>query len=464
MSELVFKDTAGNNLSYPITVIGDQSDWQFDSFLDFMKLSPEAADDEGFLFAVEDRIRHEKFSYLVNSTAATLNSNLRFIQDGKIISNGDFFIVGESPPIVEISRIDEGAKIEGSGISLKKRSKNVFKDHNQIIADAIDQTLNRKIVPNQIQYSINLLIESDPDEATLIEFILHVARVIHHAPFENWSKFEEKIPYRNGHEMWVNFSKGRGGVCSEKSASLKFICDLLGIKNRPVIGTGVPLSSAQIESFNNFFISGGKTEPPCEIKHLLLEVEIGSDVYLIDVTGGNVPLMFLNESDSIPFYNSGYSVRMMSRTDKLFLSKIPEWIGDAHLAVCEYHLPDAHFDLSFNQDLGLEINDSLYTGVFFDFGGDQSEDMRAHFRKIGASQNLVSPKFFNKSSSLVNVCGRGAKFYQDARANILNSYNNRNYTGDITIVLQPLNKNFWSRPMVSQNIAELVEEQIYSTV
>ena len=171
MSELVFKDTAGNNLCYPITVIGDQADWQFNSFLDFMKLSPEAADDEGFLFAVEDRIRHEKFSYLVNSTAATLNSNLRFIQDGKIILNGDLFIVGESPPIVEISRIDEGAKIEASGISLKKRSKNVFKDHNQIIADAIDQTLNRKIVPNQIQYSINLLIESDPDEATLIEFI-----------------------------------------------------------------------------------------------------------------------------------------------------------------------------------------------------------------------------------------------------------------------------------------------------
>jgi len=456
MDTLIFEDVGGNGLQFAITPPEDQNQWRFTSFLEFMKLGPESGREEGFLFTPEDPISHERFTFLLNKTASTLNETLEFYQDGRRITEKGSFLLGNNPPLVEIRRTaNKTFKITPESISLKERNRSVFKKHERQIADAIDLSLNRKTSPNHLRHSISSLVHNSFDQETLISCLLEAARIIHRAPFENWSKFQDKIPFRNGHEMWLNYANGAGGVCSEKTSSLKFICDLLGIETRSVIGTEIPLKSHQLKSLSDFFLSAGTTPPPCDIKHLLLEVCFEVDVYLVDVTGGNVPLMFLNQSEAKTFFESGYSVRMVSRTDKLFLSRIPLWVGDAHLTVCEYHLPDAHFDLTFDQELGLEITDHQYTGAFFDYGSEHSGRMRKHYQQISARQNLAPPLFINKTTKPDQPIERGIEFYQNARANILDCYRDKNYSGDITIVIQPLNSNFWSKPMVSQELESI---------
>ena len=453
MNTLIFEDAGGNGLRFTIHPTENQKQWRFTSFLDFMKLAPESSKEEGFLFRPEDLISHEKFAFLLNNTGSTLNKTLEFFQGGRRITEEDSFLLGDNPPIVEIRR-DANATFSTTpeSISLKERNHSVFKEYGRQISDAIDLSLNRKTSANHLRHSFSSLIHNAPDQKTLIAYILEAARSIHRAPFENWSKFQDRIPFRNGHEMWLNYAKGGGGVCSEKTSSLKFICDLLGIENKPVIGTEIPLNADQLGSLSDFFLSAGKTPSPCDIKHLLLEVYLGEDTYLVDVTGGNVPLMFLNQSDSKTFFESGYSVRMVSRTDKLFLSRIPRWVGDAHLFVCEYHLPDAHFDLTFDQDLGLEITGNQYTGAFFDYGGEHSDRMYKHYEQISARENLARPIFINKTTTSNQTVNKGIQFYQNVRANILDCYHDKNYTGDITIVILPLNSNFWSKPMISEEL------------
>jgi len=460
MDTLIFEDVGGNGLRFAINPAKNQKQWRFISFLEFMKCGPESAKKEGFLFTSEDPIRHEKFAFLLNNTESTLNKTLEFFQDGRRITEEDSFVLGDNPPVVEIRRVANSVvAATPESISLEERNHSVFKEHGRQIADAIDLSFNRKTSASHIHHSFSSLIHNDPDQETLISYLLEAARIIHRAPFENWSKFQDRIPFRNGHEMWLNYAKGGGGVCSEKTSSLKFICDLLGIQNRPVIGTETPLNPHQLRSLSDFFLSEGKTPPPCDIKHLLLEVCLGENTYLVDVTGGNVPLMFLNQSEAKTFFESGYSVRMVSRTDKLFLSRIPQWLGDAHLVVCEYHLPDAHFDLTFDQDLGLEITDNQYTGAFFDYGGEHSDRMRKHYEQISARQNLTQPLFINKTTTPDQSVERGIQFYQDARANILDCYHDKNYTGDITIVILPLHSNFWSKPMISQELKSTHEQR-----
>jgi len=459
MNTLIFVDVGGNDLRFAINHSAKQDQWLFDNFLEFMQLGPEAANKAGFPFIPEDHIRHERFRSLVNNPISTLNSALHFVQDGQQITKGGSFILGDDPPLVEIKRDPNSvATLDPKDISLKERNHSIFHHYPSLLADAIDLTVNRKSSPNQTRLSFLSLVNTKPDQEILTSYLLQTIQAVHRAPFENWSKFEHQMPYRNGHEMWINYANGRGGVCSEKTSSLKFICDLLGIENQPVIGTETPLSPKQLKSLADYFLSNGRNPPPCDIKHLLIEVHLGKDIYLIDATGGNVPLMVLNEPDAKPFYESGYSVRMVSRTDKLFLSRVPLWVGDAHLTVCEYHLPEAHFDLTFDQDLGLEITNDQYTGAFFDYGNEHTDRMRKLYERISTQQNLDPPLFVNKTFTSDQPIKKGMQFYHNARTNILHSYRDKNYTGDVTLVIQPLNNNFWDKPMISKKLASFFDQ------
>lgn len=461
MNALSFEDVGGNRLRYTIAHPTGLDRWRLDDFLEFMKLAPNEADAGGFQFSSSENLWHERFRTLVNQPESTLNPPLAFLQNGQPIGRDGEFNLAETAGPVDIDRVmsDPPAKHPGQ-ISLRDRHCSIFKLHQPLLTDAIDQTVNRELPPDSPPFSFSILTDRTGNPETQLAFLLHAARAIHRATFENWSKFEAAVPFRNGYEMWLNYINEAGGVCSEKTASFKFLCDLLGLKTRPVIGTAQRLTPEAIEALGNYYLSGGETPPPCEIKHLLLEVTLGPETYLVDVTGGNVPLLFLNQADAAPFFKAGYSVRMVSRNDRLFLSRVPEWIGDAHLLVCEFHLPDAHFDLAFEQDLGLEISDDQYLAAFFDYGGEQSARMRAHFEKLGARQKLDPPIFINAQTKSIPATGRGFDFFQSARSSILECYPDKNYTGDITLVLQPLQNNFWRQPMISRELNPIIEQSL----
>jgi len=464
MNALVFEDMGGNGLQYTIKNPEGIDKWSFDEFLDYMRFSSSQAIEQGFLFLVDDHLKHERFRFLVNKPEATMNRPLVFMQNGNKIETGGHFTFTESNQLVEVNRGSGNLRTHmGPNISLKERHLSVFYLYEEMLIKAIDRTVNGGLMTDQPRDSISMFTKSacngggNPEDLKL-GYLLRAATAIHKAPFENWSKFKESIPFRNGYEMWINYVNSGGGVCSEKTASLKFLCDIIGLESRPVIGAQSRLSPEEIDCIGDYFLSNGKETLPFDIKHLLLEVDINEETYLIDVTGGNVPLLFLNGKDAEAYFKAGYAVRMVSRTDKLFLHRVPTWIGDAHLLVCEYHLPDAHFDLAFDQDLGLEISEGQYLAAFFDYGGDHSSRLRAHYEKLGTSQKLAPPIFINEQTSRIPVTEHSLDFYQNTRANILQAYDNPNYTGDCTIVVQPLKKNFWRNSMISKELVPILKE------
>lgn len=460
MQSLRFQDIGGNNLSYTLLHPDQAPPWSFDRFLEFMALSETDAREEGFIYDPEDSLWHERFRHLVNQPAHTLNPPLEFIQNGVQVGEGDCFSLGELEPIEILREPDTDPELEITRLSLANRNRAIFTNHYPALAPAVDQTVNGSLPKGHPPFSIRELVDSRADSAELLPFLLHAARAIHAAPFENWSKFSENVPFRNGYEMWMNLAQGAGGVCSEKTAAFKFLCDILHLPVQPVIGTHLRLDDQTVEAIGEYFLSNGKSPAPCEIKHLLLEVEMADEKYLVDVTGGNVPLLFLNAADSQPFFKAGYPVRMVSLMDKLFLSRVPEWIGDAHLLICEYHLANAHYDLVFDQDLGLEISPEHYIAAFFDYGGDSSKQIRDHFRQLSTSQQLEPPLFITGKEPVPEENGGLIRFFADARRRIIDTYPDPNYTGDIGVVIQPLKNNFWRQPMLSSQLHSLLKNPL----
>jgi len=460
MQPLRFQDIGGNNLSYTLLHPGNSPHWQFEHFLEFMALSGTEAQDEGFVFEPEDSLWHERFRLLVNQPELTLNPPLEIIQNGIQVGKGDSFSLADLEPIEILREPGTSPDFNPSHLSLANRHRAIFKNHHPTLTPAVDQTVNGRLPKGHPPLSFAELFDSNTDPSTLLPFLLHAARAIHAAPFENWSKFSENVPFRNGYEMWVNLGQGAGGVCSEKTAAFKFLCDILHVPVQPVIGTHLKLGEPEVETIGEYFLSNGQSPVPCDIKHLLLEAQIGDEKYLVDVTGGTVPLLFLNASDAQPFFEAGYPMRMVSRMDKLFLTRVPAWIGDAHLLICEYHLADAHYDLVFDQDLGLEISPEHYIAAFFDYGGDSSTQIRNHFRQLSSSQRLEPPLFITENEPAPVYAGRNIRFFADARERIIETYPDPNYTGDIGVVIQPLKNNFWRQPMLSGELQPLLEEPL----
>ena len=259
MNALAFEDVGGNRLRYTINHPQEMDKWSFDGFIEFMKLAPSEANDQGFLFYIDDNLRHERFRYLVNQPGSTLNTPLMFVQNGKRIESGGAFTLNEATWPVEIERVHADSSTRHSKQApLKERHLSIYNLYEELLVEAIDKTVNKDLPSDHRRFSFlrlkeeTLNTEGHPTQETQLGVLLHAAMAIHRAPFENWSKFNEAIPFRNGYEMWLNYPNGGGGVCSEKTASLKFLCDVLGLESRPVIGTQSRLTNEDISFYSKF--------------------------------------------------------------------------------------------------------------------------------------------------------------------------------------------------------------------
>ncbi|MCS5661740.1 MAG: hypothetical protein NZ842_15195, partial [Dehalococcoidia bacterium] len=200
MNALVFEDVGGNGLQYTINNPEGIDKWSFDGFLDYMKFSPSQAIEQGFLFLVDDHLKHERFRFLVNKPEATMNRPLVFMQNGNKIETGGQFTFSESNQLIEVNREPANSQTNlGPNISLKDMHLSVFHLYEEILINAIDRTVNGGLTTGQPRDSISMFIKSawnggsNPEDLKL-GYLLRAATAIHKAPFENWSKFKESIP------------------------------------------------------------------------------------------------------------------------------------------------------------------------------------------------------------------------------------------------------------------------------
>jgi hypothetical protein len=464
MKLLILKDKLSNCDKYSIVIPSGMNQWKVSSFLDYIRLGHEKSIDEGYMPKPVNTLHHESLRQLINSPGSTLNSVVTFEQNGHRLQGDDYIKLSEQLNIVLLDRMDEDINYEFSDICLSKSNKSAFASCQTKLISILNSLFGFEKNPifaknGKTVISFEELVgffTEMLDYENQLRFLFRIAELVHSAPFENFSKIFDGIQLHSGCEMWLNLTKGYGGVCSEKTAMLKFICDVLAIHSSPIIGSNSVIPNDFESILREYVKSEGEYELPIWIQHHLLEIEICGDSFLLDVTGGNIPLTFLDKNDSNRLIQNGFRARMVYKVDKLNLARASNWVGDTLLTLSQYHVPDLHMQYIFQQGLGLQISRQVYIGVYFDWGGEHSARMQNHYTSLARKVRFPFPRFIHANNIHCVPDKTLFMLLDKALVSLRNEYKEKNYTGDFTFVIQPLSPHFWTMPRISKSIKKVL--------
>ena len=467
MKSLTLTNRCGNRDSCSLLVPDDMDRWRVGAFLEFLAAGAEPAEEAGFLPQAPDNLRLELFRQLIVLPELTFNTPVALRQEGRLLGKNDEIEVSQEFSHVSIERAEQDAAPDCDKISVTQCNELAFAANRREVISSIDGMFEHANYPivmtdGQTFESFEQLVgdfENALDTTNKIRFLYRIAELLHAAPFENFSKIIGGRQCRAGYEMWSNMAQDFGGVCGEKTAALKFVCDVLGIDNRHVLGSDSLIPADFEASLREYLQSPDECEMPVDIHHLVLEVMIDGKPYLIDATNGNMPLSFLDQEDADRRVRYGQRARMVYVVDRLNLSRQSAWTGDAMLTFSQYHVPELHLQYVFQQGLGLHISRDLFIGVYFDWGGESSALRQNYYSDRARRCRFPYPRFIH-SENLHSVPDAAlADLLQRALAALRYQYSDVHYTGDFTFVIQPLVPNYWARPRVSSSVRRLLWEQ-----
>ncbi len=462
MKLLVFKDKLGNNANYSLKIPSDMDRWKVDSFLDYIKCGQTGSIDAGYLPKPVNPLQHESLRRLINSPESTLNSAITIEQEGRCLKDHDYIMLPAEINIVLLGRTDPEPKSEVKHLPLAHSNKLAFASCRKTIISLLDELFNfiryPLAAPNREPVtSFGQLVGNFNDAldyAGQIRFLFRIAQLVHLAPFENFSKIFKGVQLHSGCEMWMNLSRGFGGVCAEKTAMLKFVCDILEIPSAPIIGSDSMIPTDVENLLRKYIETDGEYELPVWIQHHLLEIDICGNSFLVDVTGGNIPFYFLDKFDADRLIKNGFRARMVYHVETLNLARTSNWVGDALLTLSQYHAPNLNMQYVFQQGLGLQIDRQVFIAVFFDWGAERSARMQNYYASLARKVRFPFPRFIH-ADNLHCLPDRSLFMLLDnALAALRNEYSDHNYTGDFTFVIQPVSPHFWIRPRVSKSVRE----------
>lgn len=466
MSLLILKDRGGNGDQYSLVVPDEMNDWKMSAFLEYIETGNEHLSEEGFLPKPSDDLHFETFRQIANTPFLSFNSPIQYCQNEHVLSKDERIDLSGQVNIIHLDRDPESVRPDSSRISIEETNRNAFASCKTSICVAFDSLFDFQkylITKQDGQKVTSLAVITDNFTELLckeqqLRFFLRVAEIIHSAPFENISKILGCITLRSGYEMWESVAGSFGGVCAEKTSMLMFICDVLLVKTRPVIGSDSIIADDFEDMLKDYLASEGEMELPLWVQHHLLEIEICGDKYLVDATGGNIPLTFLKNDDADVLISNCIRARMVYRVDRLNLCRVSKWAGDALLTLSQYHVPDLHMQYVFKQGLGLHIDAELFIAVYFDWGKERSAMMQNYYASLAKRVGFAPPRFIHAE----NLSSIPDKPLQNILSQVLialrTMFNDKNYTGDFTFVIQPLAANFWKKPRISSDIRQIYAE------
>lgn len=464
MKLLVFKDKQCNGDEYSLLIPEGMDRWKMSSFRDFMRVGHENSQHAGYLPRPVNVLRQESLRQLVNFPESTYNRTVTFEQSGRRLTNDDAIELSGNVNSVLMGRETDGRGPDSRRISVVRRNKRAFRSCKAEVVRAVD---------GMFDYDAHQIMKRDGSRVTSLEHVvegfcheldapnqlcfLHcIAQLVHGAPFENISKIIDGVQLRSGYEMWSNMAADFGGVCAEKTAAFKFICDILSVPTHAVIGSRSPIPKDFEPQLGAYIDSHGEGESPIHVCHYLIEVVIDSKRYLVDVTNGNVPFMFLDEADSAKLLQAGFRSRMVYRVERLHMARVSNWVGDALLTLSEYHVPDLHLQYIFEQGLGLHISRNAYVGVYFDWGGERSALMQNHYSRLASRVRFVFPRFIHTQNMHSIPDDSLMHLLETTLGALRERYGDRRYTGDFAFVIQPLTSHFWQMPRVSDSVRRIL--------
>lgn len=466
-SLLAFKDGEGNGDQYTLKLPQTMSTWRVDAFLDFITQGHSSRQSAGYLAQPIDALHFEHLRLLTLKPEWTFNRPIGFVQQGRQLGPEDRFDLSRPVNLVTLKRCSDQPPPALSALSTQRANLWAFESCRKDIIEAFDHLFDFDHTPMRKRDSTRVFSLGDLvgcfadalDEQNQLRFFYRVAMLIHSLAFETLSKIQAGIQFRSGWEMWGQACHGWGGVCAEKTAMLKFVCDVLELPSHPVIGSESHIPTDIDKAVHRYLESEGQEELPIWIQHHILEVCLSSGRYLIDVTGGNIPLLFVDQQDARAWFNTGLRARMVYRVERLSLARVSDWVGEALLTLSQYHVPELHFQYIFKQGLGLSISHDLFIGVYFDWGGQRSSLQQNHYACLAKRAGFPYPRFIHAN----NLHAIPDETLQSQLKSVLAAlrlfYENKHFTGDFTFVIQPLMENFWRQARLSRGVRECVQDR-----
>ena len=465
MKTLELIDLRGNRASYELCLPDEMERWNVGGLLEFLNAPLEHARSDGFLVHSPERLRHETLRRLVRHASSTFQRPIEWVQHGVVLDPFDFVDTSAPHTKLFMERDETASRGNPLALSLAEANRRAFEGGRPEVVRCIDalcgfSTCGIRDRSGQWVGSFAQLVdgfEARLDRENQLRVLFRLAETVHAHPFENISKMISGVPFCSGWEMWGRMEQGGGGICAEKTAALKFVLDVLGVETFYVAGSSYSIPNDFERRLKDYVREEGCGEPPLWIQHLLLGFRLGEEEFLTDVSNGNLPLLFLSGVDLQRYLSAGYRARMVFHVERMNLKRISSWAGDALLTLCEFHVPDLHFQYIFKQALGLHISSTAYIGAFFDYGGIRSARYQAHYAALSESLRLPYPRFIHEE----NLSSLPDAALQKVLKNVLDAlrknYANRWYTGDFTFVVQPLNRRPIS-PRISRELRPVLRK------
>jgi hypothetical protein len=468
VKSLTLTDRWGNGDSCSLLLPDQMTRWKLSALREFLAAGNQGAAGDGFLPRAPEPLRFEPFRQLMMFPELTCNRPVTFEQNDRPLRDDDSIDLTGPMSCVILDRDQDGGAPDSAMISVAARNRNAFESNRNALTELIDELFDftaRLIVSvdsKPITSFSQLVSDFDEllDTANKVRFLFGIAQVIHAAPFENFSKIIAGRQFRCGYEMWGNMAQGFGGVCGEKTAAFRFVCDVLSIPSRPVLGSDTVIPDDFEESMRAYVDSGGSEELPLDIHHHILEITVDSSRYLVDATNGNIPMLFLDGDDSDTLIGNGFRTRMVYRVDRLSMQRSSTWTGDAIETLSEYHVPELHMQYIFKQGLGLHISRRAYIGVYFDWGGQASALKQNYYSSRAKKLRFPYPRFVHAGNMDSVPDPELSQLLTQTLKALRNQYSDKQYTGDFTFVIQPLTPHFWTLPHVSESVKRLLLQEV----
>ena len=464
---LVIKHHAGNGDLFFLRQPAGSEKWTMRGFTEFLRCPAHQRASEGFLAEPIDAMHFETLRQLFLQPQAAYFRPRGFFQNDQLLSLDHTIDLSDSLTRLSLCAL-EGSPPNLASISMADIHHAVYDSAGQELCDGFDLLFD--FMDNPIRARDGQLVESLAQLASRfyellaaesqIRFMLRVARSLHALPFENMSKLIASISMRSGYEMIGNAGHGFGGVCAEKSNLLQFLCDVLAVETSPVIGCADTVPADYHDQLKRFLVEGDEAPVPPWAQHYLLELRLGDQWYLIDATGGNLPLLFLSREDSAPMFQTGIRARMVYHVDRLKLGRISRRTADMLSVLSQFHVPDLHLQYVFEQGLGLHVGNGVFIGAYFDWGGERTALMENYYSRAARAVGFPMPRFLHESNLQSLPIPRLEEMLRQTLGALRNLNQASHYTGDFTFVIQPLNNTFWSRPRLSACVQKLFRAEL----
>ena len=217
------------------------------------------------------------------------------------------------------------------------------------------------------------VLELDSTERRL-NLVKALARRIWESDFENYSRFiDRKLVYKSGDETALNIMEGAGGICSEKVQALKFLTDHYGLESEYVLaGPDVPgpVPEERLRELLTTFDFRFARRHMRYWQHAALLYTMDGASVLVDATNGNIPFLFLRDSEAerLLGYESkrGVRVRMAVNAEDFYYHRVSQDIPRDLFFAMEGWIPHVDLVQVFDNELGLSIcEDFMVTAIVF---------------------------------------------------------------------------------------------------